>query len=343
MRSGRPYLVRTYVYGGRREVVVYRGAYYRGFAYYRYVPRYYYAPAFYGWAYNPWPAPVYWGWGWGAAPWYAYSRYYFAPYPVYPSPVLWLTDFLLAENLRAAYEAQAAANVQAEAGAPSVYISKDTNANAAALSPETKQAIADEVKAQLAAEQTAAGVPEAAAAPSQAGPSNDQLPEALDPNVRTFIVSRPLSEQTANGTVCSLSSGDVLTRIANTPDANQNVLVLVTSSQHNDCEAGTQLSVSLQDMQDMHNDFRQKLGAGLQMLADNQGKNGMASGPPADPRPVEEGQAQPDANAASQLDEQQHNADTAEAEVRQSMSTSPPPPPVDIPPPPPGNPPPPPP
>jgi hypothetical protein len=205
-------------------------------------------------------------------------------------------------------------NVQAEAGAPAVYVSKDTNATATALTPETKQAIADEVKAQLAAEQAAASSPQAAAAPS-----NDQLPEALDPKVRTFIVSKALSEQTDDGTICSLSSGDVLTRIANTPDANQNVRVLVTSSQNNDCQAGMQLAVSLQDMQDMHNDFRQKIAEGLQALADNQGKNGMASGPPADPRPVEEGQAQPDTDAASQLDQQQHDADRAQAEVQQSM------------------------
>jgi len=232
---------------------------------------------------------------------------------VYPYPALWLTDFLLAETLRASYEAQASANAQAEA-APPVYVSNGANANASALTPETKQAIADEVKAQLAAEQAAANNPQPAAAPS-----NDQVPEALDPKVRTFIVSHTLSQQTADGTMCSLASGDVLTRIANAPDAEQNVLVLVTSSQSNDCQPGTQLAVPLQELEDMHNDFRQKIDAGLQTLADNQGKNGMASGPPADPKPVEEGQAQPDTDAAVQLDQQQQDADKAEAEVQQSM------------------------
>jgi len=312
-RGGRPYMTRTYVYGGRPYAVVYRGSFYNGVAYYGYVPPVYYAPAFYGWAFNPWPAPVAWRWGWDADPWYGYSRYYFTPYPAYPYPALWLTDFLLAENLRAAYDVQASANAQAEAGAPPVYVS-NANANTAALTPETKQAIADEVKAQLAAEQAAANSPQAAAAPT-----NDQVPEALDPKVRTFIVSNALSQQTADGTTCSLSSGDVLTRIANTPDANQNVQVLVTSSQNNDCQPGTQLNMPLQDLQDMHNDFRQKIDAGLQTLADNQGKNGMASGPPPDPKPVEDGQAQPDTDVAVQLDQQQNAADKVEAEVQQSM------------------------
>jgi hypothetical protein len=46
----------------------------------------------------------------------------------------------------------------------------------------------------------------------------------------------------------------------------------------------------------------------------------MASGPPADPRPLEEGQAQPDMDAAAQLDQQQKDADTAEAAVLQAQA-----------------------
>jgi len=134
-----------------------------------------------------------------------------------------------------------------------------------------------------------------------------------------FVVSKTLSEQAPDGTACSLSPGDILTRIANTPDANQNVGVLVTSSQNNDCLAGTQLDVSLQDLSDMHNDFREKVDAGLRTLADTQGKNGMPGGPPADAKPLAEGQAQPDSDAAAQLDQQQQDADAAEAAVRQAQ------------------------
>jgi len=56
-------------------------------------------PRFYVWAYNPWARPVYWSWGWGRAPWF-YGGY-FAPAPYYVSASLWLTDFIIAENLRA--------------------------------------------------------------------------------------------------------------------------------------------------------------------------------------------------------------------------------------------------
>jgi hypothetical protein len=337
---------RTYVYGDRPYAVVYRGYYYQGAPYYRYVPPYYYAPAFYGWAYHPWREPVPWTWGWAGDPWYGDYGYYFAPYPAYPYPALWLTDFLLAENLQAAYAARAAANAsQVAANEPSVYISQNSDAAPPApnpppesapapgnadvtLTPEVKQAIAEQVRTELAAKQAAASTRQAEApANEQANPqqveptSNEQLPEVLDPKVTIFVVSNTLSELTPDGTVCSLSPGDILTRIADTPDANQNVRVLVTSSQNNDCTARTQLDVSLQDLQDMHNDFRQKIDQGLQTLADNQGKNGMASAPPADPRPREEGQAQPDTDATAQLDQQQKAADAAETAVRQAQES----------------------
>ncbi len=328
---------RTYVYAGHPYAVVYRGYYYHGAPYYRYVPPYYYGPGYYGWAYDPWAAPVPWTWGWAAAPWYGYYGYYFTPYPVYPSPALWLTDYLLAENLRAAYEAQAAASAPAEyvqrpdiapppANPPEPAPAPD-NASVT-LTPEVKQAIAEQVRAEVAAEQAAASVRQAAAPaneqPSTISPpvepaSNEQVPEVLDPKMTIFVVSRTLSEPTPDGTVCSLSPGDILDRLADTPDANNNVRVRVTSSQNNDCAAHTQLDVSLQDLQDMHNDFRQKIDQGLQTLADNQGKNGMASAPPADPKPFVEGEAQPDVDAAAQLDQQQKEADTAEAAVRQAQ------------------------
>lgn len=333
-RGGRAYMRRSYYYGGRRYAAVYRGYYWHGNPYYGYVPGYYYGAGFYGWAYNPWVTPVSWGWGWGGSPWYGYYGYYFAPYPVYASPAFWLTDYLLAENLRASYEAQqaaAAANAQAQAEAAPP---PAADSNAVVLTPEVKQAIADEVRAQIEAEKAAAASPnatapvaaEANAAPAAAAPAaaaapsgGDQLPDALNPKNRTFVVSNTLAEQTDDGTACSLSSGDVLTRIGDTPDANQSVKVLVTSSQNSDCATGTQVAVSVQDLQDMHNDFRQKMDSGLQSLADNQGKKGMPASPAPGKKAVPEGTAKPDDDADKQLDQADQNADKTEADVQQSQ------------------------
>jgi hypothetical protein len=325
-RGGHPYMRRTYYYGGHRYAYAYRGYYYHGYAYYGYVPPYYYAPGFYGWAYNPWAAPVAYGWGWGGAPWYGYYGYYFNPYPVYASPAFWITDYLLAANLQAAYEARAAA--QANANADAAAEEQPASGGPVALSPEVKQQIADEVRAQIAEQQQAAAHPEPAAPVTSTAPAGggqngpDEVPAALDPARRTFIVSAVLSESMADGTECSLSPGDVLTRIQDAPDADQNVKVLVASSQRNDCASGSQVAVAVQDLQDMHNDFQAKISEGLGKLAENQGKNGIPAGPAAGAKANPNGQAQPDLTVEADLKAQQDEAGQAEKEVQDSSATN---------------------
>jgi hypothetical protein len=327
-RGGHPYMRRSYYYGGRSYAYAYRGYYYGGRPYYGYVPAVYYGPAYYGWAYNPWPAPVAYGWGWGGSPWYGYYGGYFAPAPVYPYPALWLTDYLLAANLQAAYEAQAAAgalNVSPTADGQPAWGGGDEAPTT--LTPELKEKIAQEIKMQIAEEKEAAAHPDPTAlapvtstAPSgdQKGP--DETPAALDPNHRIFVVSQVVSSTNPDSTECSLSPGDILSRVDDTPDADNNVKVLVASSQKNDCAAGSQVPVSLQDLQDMHNDFRAKISEGLGKLAENQGKNGIPKGPPAASKPNPAGQAQPDLTVADTLKAQEGEAGEAEKEVQDAAS-----------------------
>jgi hypothetical protein len=321
VRGGHPYMRRTYFSGGRRYAYAYRGYYWHGHPYYLYVSPYYYGPAYYAWAYDPWASPVAFDWGWGAAPWYGFSGYYFAPSPVYDSAALWLADYMLAANLQAAYESRAQAIAAAAA-------SSDAAGGQAAITPELKQLIAEEVRAQIAAEKAAADNPESAApvssAPPSAGQSGpEQLPAALDPSLKTFVVSTVLTESMPDGTECSLSPGDILTRVQDTPDANQSVNVSVASSQRNDCAAGTQIAVAVTDLQDMHNDFRAKVSEGLAKLAENQGKKGIPSGPPVDAKLNPNGQAQLDLSAEAALKAQQEEAGQAESDVQQASTVTP--------------------
>jgi len=326
-RGGHPYMRRSYYYGGRSYAYAYRGYYWHGHPYFGFVPSLYYAPGFYGWAYNPWAAPIAFGWGWGGAPWYGYYGYYFAPAPVYASPAFWITDYLLAANLQAAYEARAAAQANANAEAAGEE-QPASGGGAVGLTPEVKQQIADEVKAQIAAQQQAAANPEPAAPVSSTAPAGggqngpDEVPAALDPAHRTFIVSAVLSESNPDGTECSLSPGDVLTRIQDTPDADQNVKVLVASSQRNDCTSGSQVAVAVLDLQDMHNDFQAKISEGLGKLAENQGKNGIPAGPAAGSKPNPNGKAQPDLTVEADLKAQQDEASQAEKEVQDASASS---------------------
>ncbi len=345
-RGGHYYSRRTYWDHGHRYAYGYRGYYYHGYCcYYGYTPAYYYGPAFYGWAYNPWAAPVAYSWGWGGAPWYGAYGYYFNPYPAYASAALWMTDYVISQNLQNAYAAQAQANANAAAAANAQamgdYAGGGQQAENAgggdsggpALTPEVKQAIADEVRAQLEAEKAAAAAPqqpasaggEAAAGGQQSASAGgdaaqqEEVPAALDPNHRTFIVATILTEQAPDGSDCSLSPGDVVTRIDDSPDDNKNVKVLISSSQKGDCHSGSQVAIAVDDLQEMHNHFREQLDQGLKTLAENQGKNGIPAGPKPGGHANPDGKVEPDLDVEAQLNDQQKDADAAEAEVQQQQ------------------------
>ena len=221
------FVQRTYVVRGRPYVRVYRSYNYRGIAYVRYVPAYYYSPRFYIWAYNPWVRPVYFGWGWGRrAPWF-YGGY-FAPAPFYVSASLWLTDYIIAENLRASYEAQLDAQGQQYAPPPPDNTAADPNDyNNAELSPALRQAIADEVSRQLNAEKAPTANPQAAGDNS----SSDQAPPALAADQRVFVVSAPLQVYDGDQP-CSLTAGDVISRIEDSP-GNDDAVASACSAANN--------------------------------------------------------------------------------------------------------------
>ena len=102
---GHEYGRRAYYDHGREYNRYYRGYGYRGLSLNVYAPGYYYGAGFYGWAYNPWASPIAYGWGWGGSPWLGFYGGYFTPWAVYPSASFWLTDYLIANSLQAAYEA----------------------------------------------------------------------------------------------------------------------------------------------------------------------------------------------------------------------------------------------
>ena len=88
-----------------------------------------------------------------------------------------------------------------------------------ALTPEVKEAIAQEVKAQLAAQQAQAGQDSSQASAAAPASSTDTPPPALDPSQRTFVVDSDVTV-VANGQECGLTSGDVITRLTDTPDGD---------------------------------------------------------------------------------------------------------------------------
>jgi hypothetical protein len=280
---------------------------------------------FYGWAYYPWVAPIGFQFGWLGAPWYLGPNPYFAAYPVYPSAAFWLTDYLLGETLSIAEQrhAEALAAAADPQDAPIADDADDADTNqihaetTTPITPELKSAIADEVREQLAYDN------EAAQAGSAAPVERGDLPSILQKQTYVFVVSSDLNVTTADQQQCGLQAGDILQLNAPVTTGTAIVPLRVASSKQMDCPAGVQVSVSLQDLQDMHNNFRAQIETGLGTLHDGQGHNGLPAAPQAavaaPPRPtLTDAPAGSDVPVAALLDAQQQQANATEAEVTNS-------------------------
>ena len=303
---GRPgYISRTYVVGGRTYARVYHQYGYRGFTYYRYVPAFYYHSRFYGWASTPWGTPIRYAWYTPVtpAPWFGFYAGYFTPYPVYASPALWLTDYVIAANLRQDYESQ-----QQPDGNP--VAPPAAAADESSLTPDVKAFIADEVRQQLAAEQAAAAAPASAQQPAA---ESNQVPSAL--SQRYFIVSSNV-DLNANGSSCTLTPGDVLERTGKEADSQGNVAIQVISAKSGDCAPHAVSTVDIATLQEMQNQFREQIDSGLEVAANNQAR-GLPQGPPSGGHPVAEGTADPVEDAGAQLSAQDSNATKVLAQATQ--------------------------
>ncbi len=196
-----------------------------------------------------------------------------------------------------------------------------SNSGPVALTPEVKQAIAEEVKAQLAAEKAEAaqngGGSSGGAAPASA---NGEVPPALDPARRTFVVSSDITVVNGDGQECALSPGDVITRLTDTPDQDQKVNASVSASKKSDCASGAQVAVLVDDLQEMHNHFQEQLDSGMKTLASKQGTGGIPKSPDTSTKASDVAPPPPDTSAEKTLDDQQKAADDTEADVNKEAA-----------------------
>jgi hypothetical protein len=329
VRGDRTYVQRTMVVNSRIVTHTYVGYEFRGVPLHHFVSPVFYSPAFYGWAYHPWIDPVHYGWFWLGAPWYVGPDAYFVAAPVYPSASLWLTDYVLGQTLATAYEVHQQALVERaveDADATddaSRYGDTDNDFSTVQASlqtpitPDLKAAIAEEVQEQIAAENTAAANPDKAA-------TYAELPSALSQSNHVFVVSGNLDVTTVDQQQCSLQAGDIL-RLAAAPSGDSQLAQLrVASGKVTDCPVGTQVMVSVEDLQDMQNNLREQIASGLDTLQKNQGTNGLPAAPPEalsiPPRPAVSGlDTMSSADAVSALDSETQAADSLEHDVSQNM------------------------
>lgn len=309
---GHEYAHRTYYYRGAAYPRYYRTYAYRGVYLQTYAPARYYSPEFYGWVYYPWATPVYYSWGFASAPWYGYYGGYFAPYQSYPSASYWLTDYLVAESLTAAYQEQqdAAANMQGSA-----FVGGN---GPTALTPDVKQEIANEVQRQLSLENAER---KAVSENTEPDPASSGVPRLLsDNNPHTFVVASNLVVTDSTGQECSITQGDVILMSGTSLADGNMVPVQVRASKNKECAKGSMVAVSLEDLQDMENHMRGTIDQGLAELQSHPAKSGLPV-PPAEAAapPVQAAFANAapavDANVSTELSQEAHNADQVEQQV----------------------------
>jgi len=304
---GHEYGRRSYYYGGHYYHGYYGRYYYRGVYVNPYYPAYYYGPAYYGWAYNPWVTPVPYAWGWAGNPWYGYYGAWYTPFPVYASASLWLTDYLISQQLQAAYAAQAAANAAAIS-------------NAAALTPDVKQLIADEVKRQIALENAEAKAGQAA----EPDAASSSIQRALtDGTAHVFVAGADLDVVDSGGNECALSQGDAIQLTGQNPaDANTINLAVLASKGGKECPKGDVVAVKLEDLQEMQNSMRQTIDQGMQDLQKKQGTGGLPAAPASAQAPPQQSPVAaaappppPESEVVATLNQEAKEADALEKEA----------------------------
>jgi len=307
----REFASRTYFYLGHPYARYYQRYPYRGLYLEGYRPYRYYRPAFYGWVYNPWRTPIRYTWGWARNPWYGYYGGYFTPYAVYPRASFWLTDYLIAASLQDAYQQRVDDQAFAFAGTNS--------ADQVVLTPEVKQAIANEVQSQLALENSESQTV------TQGGDldiNSSGLPRILadvsPSHPHVFVVAGPLEVTDSQGQQAGLTAGDVLRLSAAPSQESTSAYLEVLASKNPNCVRGTTVSIEITDLQEMQNHMRANIDQGLQELQGHQG--GLPAPPPlAAAPPVEAPFAPiappPDANVSDELQQQSRAADTIEQSV----------------------------
>jgi hypothetical protein len=289
----------------------------RTFTYQSFVPAVAFAPAYYAWAVRPWPTAVAYQWGWEKERWYGAYGDYFTPYSDYTSLDLWVTDYVISQNMRASYqnwqadtypETDSASGEAAPPGdappsssateAPSASDPAGTSdqtpppeAAPPPITPEIKQQLNAQIKLKLRERQK-----------TTADPANDG-PGALKPGHTLFRVNAPLDVPSDTpGRVCSLGPDDYIERTGEM-DNNGNVPVEVKLSAISDCGTGLVTRVSENDLEAMDSEQDEQLTGAMLAATKKMGPKGLPKAPAATPLLVSAGLTPADTNAPRTLNQ----------------------------------------
>jgi hypothetical protein len=136
-------------------------------------------------------------------------------------------------------------------------------------SKEIKQQISDEIKAQLALENSEAVQSVAHLDVDAASTGIAYL--SKDGRAHIFMVGSALDVMNRNGKKCSLSDGDILELPSPpTPDATTADLIVLASKGEQECKISSAVTVQITDLEEMQNQMRELINQGLQELQEPQ-------------------------------------------------------------------------
>jgi hypothetical protein len=317
--GGRVIVQRTFVNG---SVIAFRPAFFHGIALNFYAPLGYYPVGFYGWAINPWGLPIGYTWGWGGDPWFGYYGPYFRPFGVYPTPSLWLTDYLIARTLQTAFELREEARAEDQARGE---VRPDEGIEGSKpISDDVKRMIAEEVRRQLEEAQSEARADELGSAP----PSSDSLPPTFsDKGSHLYLASDSLEvRNTMTGESCVIGDGDAVQMKGGLPRSGDAVTVTVMASKGSDCPVNSTVSVPITEVVEMRNHMRETVEAGLETLRNNQGMDNLPVLPAeavGEPRMTAfAASVQPDPEVTQVLEETALRGDQIERQILADFGTA---------------------
>jgi hypothetical protein len=241
---------RTLVVNGQLYHQVYRPYSYGGTNLDVYATSRYYSPSFYQWVSTRSNAPTNFIWPYNiATPWYGHYQGYFKPDSAYSSPAQWLTDYLLAATLFVAYTTKGQA-------------SDPPATNAAAVSPQVKQALTDEITNQV--KQEAAEAADNARNKDLQPGAGSVVQELSDHQSHAYLVSSDLDLVDPSGRRCALSEGDVV-QVTSGPKADSGTVdaVVLSSKGAQECGSAAQVQIALNDVQEMQNHMRSLIDQGM--------------------------------------------------------------------------------
>ena len=210
--------------------------------------------------------PFHYVWGWDRYPWYRSHAFYFPIYEVYPTPVYWVTDWMVASYIADDYAAEPMI-----AEEPST-VRTAPAPNATPISNELKEDLRVQVENTIAEEDrqmdSKADQPvtydlaKALADPKHIYPVSGRL------NV-TAAADENLSVTVSDGDLLKIEpgQGDILA------DATENTFVtmrvMTSKGEEGEVRAGTLISVPLRSLQDFDSEFRSRIDQGLAEAAVN--------------------------------------------------------------------------